>query len=808
MKQHVRVAVIGGGVTGCSVLYHLAKAGWTDVALFERSELTSGSSWHAAGGTSAFAADANMGFLQKYSFELYPSLEAESGQSCGFHYTGGLTLARTRERLEELTVHKAKTLRLGLQAEFLTREEALDKAPILALDQVEGVLWEPSRGHVDPSGVTHAFARAARNLGAVIHRQCPVVETNPLPDGGWEVVTGQGTCRAEHVVNAAGLWAREVAALAGIFLPLMPVEHHYFVTENIPEIEAMDREVPSIGHADAGIYMRQEGQGLLMGAYEGKCTHWSETGTPQDFGHELLPNDLDRMEHNLAQMVEVVPVLGRAGIKRVVNGPMIFSPDLNPLVGPYPGRRNYWCACGVMTAFSQAAAVGKVLRDWIIEGDPGFDFFMWDVTRFGEWAGSAYAKAKSADMYTTRTLPMYPYEERGAGRPARTTPIYPLLREAGAVFGASYGWEVPLWYAPPGMPAKDELTFRRPNWLAPVGDEVRATHEGVGLFEVSAYAKYSVEGPAAASWLDRVLANRLPARAGRIVLSPMLNRAGRIAGDFTVTRLGDESFLLVGSGVVERFHERWWERESPPGEGVRFTSLSARLCGFAVAGPNARTLLSRLTRADLSNEALPYLHGLRCELGPVRDVIVLRVSYTGELGYEIYFPAEFQVALFEQLRAAGEDLELRLAGGRALGTMRIEKGFAAWGRELSPDYHPYESGMGRFVKLDKADFVGRDAALRLAQQPLAHRLCALEVDADGADAWGGEPVIAGGEFVGFVTSGGYGHRVGKSLALAYVSDEALEARSDLAVEIIGDARPAVRVAGNAAFDPKGERMRE
>ena len=553
--------------------------------------------------------------------------------------------------------------------------------------------------------------------------------------------------------------------------------------------------------------MRQEGQGLLLGAYEGTCTHWSETGTPQDFGHELLPNDLDRMERNLAQMEEVVPVLGRAGIKRVVNGPIVFSPDLNPLVGPYPGLRGYWCACGVMTAFSQAAAIGKVLSDWMIEGDPGFDFFMWDVTRFGEWAGTAYAKAKSADMYTTRTLPMYPYEERAAGRPVRTTPVYPVLREAGAVFGSSYGWEVPLWYAPPGTEAKDELTFRRPNWFAPVGDEVRATHEGVGLFEVSTYAKYAVEGPEAESWLERVLANRLPARTGRMVLSPMLSPAGRIAGDFTVTRLGPQSFLLVGSGVVERWHQRWWEREAPPGDGVRFTSLTTRLCGFAVAGPNARALLSRLTRADLSNEGLPYLHATKCELGPVRDVIVLRVSFTGELGYELYFPAEYQLGLFEHLRAAGEDLGLRLAGGRALGAMRIEKGFASWGRELSPDYHPYEAGMGRFVKLDKADFIGRDAVLRLAQQPLAHRLCTLAIDAGDADAWGGEPVVSGGEFVGYVTSGGYGHRVGKSLALAYVSDEALEAESDLAVEIIGDARPANRVAGAAAFDPKGERMR-
>ena len=384
---------------------------------------------------------------------------------------------------------------------------------------------------------------------------------------------------------------------------------------------------------------------------------------------------------------------------------------------------------------------------------------------------------------------MFPYEERAAGRPVRTTPVYPVLRKAGAVFGSSYGWEVPLWYAPPGMAARDDLTFRRPNWFVPVGEEVMATHESVGLFEVSTYAKYSVEGPAAESWLERVLANRLPAQPGRMALCPMLNAAGRIAGDFTLTRLASQSFLLVGSGVVERWHQRWWEREAPPGDGVRFTSLTTRLCGFAVAGPNARSLLARLTHADLSNEALPYLHAVKCELGPVRDVIVLRVSFTGELGYELYFPAEFQLALYEHLRAAGEDLGLRLAGGRALGAMRIEKGFASWGRELSPDYNPYESGMGRFVKLDKPDFIGRDAALRHAQQPLAQRLCTLEIDSHDTDAWGGEPVVSGGEFVGYVTSGGYGHRIGKSLALAYVNEEALQGQGDLAVEIIGDARP-------------------
>ena len=587
MKTHVRVAVIGGGVTGCSVLYHLTKAGWRDVALFERAELTAGSSWHAAGGTGAFAENANMGFLHKYSFELYPQLEAESGQSCGFHHVGGLTLARTERRREELDIHKSRTRRLGLEAHYLSNEEAVARAPVLDLSEVLAVLYEPARGHVDPSGVTHAFAQAARDNGAQIYRQCPVLETNPSADRGWDVVTPQGTCHAEHIVNAAGLWAREVGGLAGVHLPLMPVEHHYFVTENIAEIEAMDHELPLIGDADAEFYMRQEGQGLLLGVYESRCTHWAVRGTPADFGHELLPDDLDRIERNLAQAIECVPVLGTAGVKRVINGPMIFSPDLNPLIGPYPGLRNYWCACGVMTAFSQAGAIGKVLTDWMVQGDPGQDVFMWDVTRFDAWAGTRYTEAKTADMYTTRFQLMYPYEERPAGRPVRTTPAYAALQAERAVFGSSFGWEYPLWFATGSMKAEDELTFHRPNWFAPVAEECRAVRGGVGLFEISTFAKYRVRGSGAAQWLDHTLANRIPETDGRMVLSPMLNEHGRLMGDFTVTRFGPEEFFLVGSGPVERFHLRWWEH-SRPRNAVAVESMTAGLCGFGIAGPRAR----------------------------------------------------------------------------------------------------------------------------------------------------------------------------------------------------------------------------
>jgi len=805
MKSHARVAIIGGGVTGCSILYHLAKAGWSDAVLLERSELTSGSTWHAAGGTSVLTGSANMSTLHKYSFELYPELEEETGQSCGFHPVGRIALARTEARVEEIKILKSKARRVGLDPVFLSDEEAMERAPILNLSGVRAVLFDPASGHVDPSGVTQAFAAGARLHGAEIHRHCPVIETNPRPDGSWEVVTEKGTFVAEHIVNAAGLWAREVAAMAGAWLPLMPVEHHYFVTENIPVLEQLDHEIPMIGDADAEFYLRQEGKGLLLGAYENTCTHWSEHGTPADFGHELLPDDLDRIERNLSQAVESIPVLGTAGIKRVVNGPMIFSPDLNPLLGPYPGLRNYWCACGVMTAFSQAGAIGMLLTNWITEDDPGLDIFMWDLTRFGTWAGKSYTRARTADMYSTRFKTIYPYEDRQAGRPVKTTPIYEVQKARGAVFGANYGLEYPLWYATGGKSQADDFTFRRPNWFASVGEECRALRSGVGLLEVSTYGKYRISGPKAESWLDHVLANNLPGEIGRVVLSPMLNPRGRLVGDFTVSRLGDQEFFLVGSGAMERFHLRWWDQWLPA-NGVSVESLTPRWVGFNIAGPNARTLLERLSKEDVSRDAFPFLTARWMEVGPVRESLVLRISFTGELGYEMFFPPEYQRALLTAVEEAGEDLGFRLAGSRALASLRIEKSFPSWGAELSPDYSPFDAGLSRFVKLDKRDFVGREAVLRLEQQEPAYRLTAMEVDALDADAWGGEPILRDGEYVGYVSSAAFGHCAGKSLAMGYLKSDVAREPGDLSIELVGEAR-TVRALAEPAVDPKGEHMR-
>jgi dimethylglycine dehydrogenase len=805
MKTHAEVAVIGGGVTGCSIAYHLMKAGFRDVILIERSELTAGSTWHAAGGTGAFGGGANATYLHNYSFSIYPELEKETGQSCGFHHVGALALARTDARMDELQRHHMAARRAGLETDWLSIEETLRRCPILDPSTIKGVLGEPHFGHVDPSGVTQAFAKGARDMGAEIVRHNPVLDTRLRPDGSWDVVTRNGTVRAGRIVNAAGLWAREVAALAGIQLPLMPVEHHYFVTGTIPEIDALDFELPLIGDADSEYYMRQEGKGLLLGVYEDPCTHWAENGTPPDFGHELLPNQLERIDRNFLQAVEAVPVLGSAGVKRIINGPMIFSPDLNPLIGPYPGVPNYWCACGVMTGFSQSAAIGMVLAGWMSEREPLFDVFMWDVARYGRWAGKAYVKARTGDMYATRFKTLYPYEHREAGRPVMTTPAYALYRGKGAVFGASDGVEFPLWFAPDGVKPEESLTFRRPNWFAHVGAECRALHEGAGIIDISTYGKHIVKGPRARAWLDHVMANHMPVRDGQLVLTPMLSHSGHLMGEFSVAQLSGEEFLLIGSGPVDRYHHRWWEQFLPD-DGVAVESMTLGLCGLSVSGPNARALLSRLCDHDLSSGAWPYRRAGRVQMGPAAEAILLRVAYTGELGYEIYVKPSYHLPLLEALLAAGADLGVTLAGIRALNSLRVEKGYGAWGVEYALDYTPFEAGMGALVKFDKPDFVGRAAALKLSAQPRRYVYSLFEIDADGVDPWGDEPVLMGEEAVGYLSSAAYGFRVSKSLALGYMHAAHAGTKAPLTIDILGNRR-GVKLLGAAAFDPGASRMK-
>jgi dimethylglycine dehydrogenase len=807
METHARVVVIGGGVTGCAILYHLAKAGWRDVVLLERKELTAGSTWHAAGSLFALTNPSSAAVLQKYTINLYPELEKESGQSCGYHPVGGIHLARTDDQLTALQILHSRGKRNGIDSDFISLEEARRLAPILKTDGLKAVLYEPIKGYCDPASVTQAYAKAARDRGAKIYRETPVTSTKQNSDGSWTVGTPNGDIRTDYIVNAAGLWAREVAALAGITLPLQPVEHHYMVTETIPEIAAMDHEVPNISEPSGGYYCRQEGKGLLLGAYESKCVHWAENGTPLDFGHELLPDDIGRMETNLARAVEAMPCLESAGIKRIINGPMIFSPDLGPLLGPYPGLKGYFCACGVMSGFNQGGGIGKVLTEWIIEGEPSLDVFFWDVARFGDWAGKRYTRERTKYFYEHRTDLVYPFQEFTAGRPMRTFPIHDQLAEQGAVFGQNFGFEYPLWFARKGEKAEDRYGFNRGNWFDAVGEECRALRDGVGLLEISTFAKYEATGKGVGAWLDHLLANRMPKAIGKTVLSPMLSPKGRLIGDFTVTRLGDDRFVLLGSGPMQRYHMRWFQQNLPADGSIRIENLSARYCGLHVAGPAARELLQAVAvDEDVGGNVFPFLTAREMAIGPCPNAIVVRVSFTGELGYEIYMPAEYQRTVFETLTAAGKAHGLRLAGSRALLSLRVEKGFPSWAVDLSPDYTPYEPGLGRFVRLDKPDFIGKAGAEAASKAGPKERLATFVVEANGVDCFGGEAIYRDGALAGYVTSGTYGHTVKESLALGYVKPQFFADGAACEIELLGKRRPAL-LSARPRFDPDGARMR-
>jgi dimethylglycine dehydrogenase len=801
MKTSARVVVIGGGVVGCSILYHLAKNGWTDVMLIERKELTSGSSWHAAGGLFTITRPTAAAEIHQYTFQVYSELEKESDQACGFHFTGGLNICRTQDEIDSNAMMQSACRRLGIESHFISLDEAREKVPFLDTTHMVGALWEVEGGHVDPASATHAFATAARKLGAEIVRHNPVTATTQRNDGSWDVVSEQGTVHAEYVVNAAGLWGREVAALAGIQLPLAPVEHHYLVTDSMPEIESLDFELPQINDNETGVYIRQEGIGLLVGAYEKTCTHWSLDGTPLDFGHELLDEDLSRMAWNFEKSVELLPCLEQAGIKRVINGPMIFTPDLGPLIGPHPARRNYFCASGTMAGFNQGAGIGRVLAEWIIQGEPEVDISCWDVARFGEWADKSYTEKASRFYYENRSERIFPYQEFDVGRPIHKPAVYERLQKANAVFGSSFGLEHANWYArEPGV--KDSLTYRQPNWWRPVIDEGKRIRNEVGLMEFSAMAKFEVTGPGAEDWLNHVMANSMP-RVGRMTLSPMLSPRGRIAGDFSISRIGEEHFLVLGSDPMQLAFMRYFE-PTLPGQGVRLENRSADLGGLHLCGPNARELIARIAGRDMDNASFPFMSVAETRLGDVEQVKVMRVSFTGECGYEMYVPMAQQLALFDLLYREGQSLGLGLVGTRSLMQTRLEKSFPSWALELSLDYTAIEADMERWVKPDKGDFIGRDAFLNYDSP--REKYATFSVDAGNCAIWGDEAIFLDGEAVGYVTSGGYGPAVEQHIALGYVNCDAYRPGGEYSVEILGQLRPA-ELHTEPLYDPSGLKMR-
>jgi len=802
VETHAKVVIIGGGVVGCSVLFHLAKFGWKDCVLLERDELTSGSSWHAAGQIHTISSDPNISRLQGYTINLYKEIEETSGHSVGMHSTGGFYLASNHDWYDYLKRERSKARYMGLDQEFISLEEVARLHPLIDPKRYIAALWDPLDGDVDPSGVTYAYAKAAKVHGASYHTHTPVLETNQRSDGSWDLVTEKGTINAEHIVNAGGLWAREVGLLSGLHLPVQPMEHHYLITEAIPEIEAREERLPAGIDYEGNMYFRQEGKGMLLGTYEPVATPWSVGGTPQSFGHELLEPQLEHIAERLEIGFQRIPALEKAGIKDIINGPFTFGPDGNPMIGPVPGMRNYWTAVGVMAGFCQAGGVGMCLAEWMIDGEPSIDVWAMDIARFGDYASPHYGTVKSTENYERRFMLTFPNETLPVGRCQRTTSLYDRVSARGAVWGDAFGLENVLWFANGPEDAHEEPTFRRSRAHDYIAEEVKAVCEKVGIIEIANFGKHRFQGPGARVFLDRVMAGRIP-QPGRIILNPMLTPKGRLYGDLTVACLGEDDFLVLGSGAVQDMHRRWFEQHLD-GHDLRYSNESSRLHGIAISGPNARELLSRITRDDVSAEGLKFRDIRRTFVAGV-PAILARLSFSGELGFEIYVAPEYQLKLYETMIEAGDDLGLKLYGARTLMSLRLEKNWGVWTLDFRPDFTPAESGLDSFIDWDK-EFIGKQAAMEERARGPQKCLVSMTVETRDIDVSNDEAILKDGKCVGYVTSGGYAHRIGRSMAMGYVPTGLAKADTSLEVEINGEMY-AARVIGKPLYDPGGEKMR-
>lgn len=799
--SHAKVVVIGGGVVGCSILFHLAKFGWKDVVLLERDELTSGSSWHAAGQIHTISSDPNISRLQGYTIDLYKEIEETSGHSVGLHMTGGFYLASNKTWYDYLKRERSKARYMGLNQEFISPKELSERHPLIDPKHYLAALWDDQDGDLDPSGATYAFAKAAKVHGARYFTHCGVTATRQRADGSWDVTTPKGVINAEHIVNCGGLWAREVGHMQGVNIPVQPMEHHYLITEAIPEIAERADRLPCGIDYEANIYFRQERQGMLLGTYEPRGTPWKVDGTPWDFGHELLQPDLERIADRLELGFERIPALANAGIKDAINGPFTFGPDGNPMIGPVPGMKNYWCAVGVMAGFCQGGGVGLTMAEWMIDGEPSIDVWAMDVARFGDWASPDWGTVKSTENYERRFVMTFPNETLPKGRRQKTTALYDRLLAKGAVMDQGFGLEHALWFADGPGDAHEEPTFERNRSFDYVAREVRAVREAVGAIEIANFAKHEFKGAGARAFLDSILAGYVP-KPGRLTLTPMLTEKGRLYGDLTVACLAEDHFMLFGSGAMQEAHRRWFENRLP--EGVSYRNVSDDWHGIALSGPKSRELLQRITRRDVSAEAFRFRDLAQTYVGDV-PVILNRISFSGELGYEIYCRPQYLIRLSEAVEEAGADLGLRWYGARALMSMRLEKGWGVWTLDFRPDFNAVESGLDAFINWKKA-FVGKLAAEAQRREGPANRLVTLVIDVDGIDVSNDEAILHDGKAVGYVSSGGYAHRVGKSVAMGYVPSELAKGGTQVEIEILGETYGA-EIQAAPLYDANGANMR-
>jgi dimethylglycine dehydrogenase len=818
MKSHARVVVIGGGVVGVSTLYHLTRKGWTDVVLLERTELTAGSTWHAAGLLPLFNMSYTVGQLHKYSVDLYRRLPAETGQDVSFHVTGNLRLATRRDRMDEYRKYCGTANTIGVPFQLISPAEVKELWPLVNLGgdadtpAVIGALYHPDDGHIAPADLTMALRKAARTAGAEINEQTEVTAAQQLPGGEWKLTTTRGEITAEHVVLCTGNYARQSGRMFGLNVPAIPVEHQYIVYDESPELKAYrqggGKELAVLREPDQSYYFREERMGWILGPYEAGAPARFADGVPSWFGKDLFPGELERLLPHVEAAQRRVPGLERCGIKDIVNGPIAYTPDGSPLVGPAWGKRNLWINEGHSFGITAAGGAGWQLAEWIVEGEPGIDMLAVDPRRFGGYTSKRYLVAKNEEAYREVFTIHYPDEERHDARPAKTSPVYEKLKRMGAVFGQRYGWERANWFAPQGVEPRDVWSFRRTNYFEHVGNECRRLREKVGVIDLSPFTKFEVTGPGAEAWLDGLVANKVPTRVGRIALCHALTKRGGIRTEFTITKLAEQHYYVVSAGAAERYDSDFLQKRLPADGSVSLRNITGSRGVFVVAGPRARDVMARLTDVPLDNASFPWLTGQVIEAGLATDVYALRVNFVGALGWELHFPIEYAHGLFDAIFAAGAEFGIGMAGMRAMESLRMEKSYRMWGSDLTRDNTPLEAGLARFVRMEKGPFTGREALERQIRDGIPLSFVTLEVhDITDADPLGNEPIFtAGGTLVGRATSGYYGHCLRKSLVIGYVKPEFAAVGTELVVEVLGERKRAT-VLVDSPYDPQNADLR-
>jgi len=809
MKSKTKVVVIGGGVVGVSTLYHLAKKGWDDVVLVERKELTSGSTWHAAGLLPLFNMSYSVGQLHKYAVNFYKTLEEETGKNVGFSVVSNIRLASTKDRMDEYYQYAGVAKTIGVDVNFLSPSQVKEIWPLCNTDDLIGAIQHPEDGYIQPADLTQALATGARNKGANIYRNTNVVGIKESKEG-WIVETDKGSIECEHVVSCSGNFARQTGNMVGLDIPVIPVEHQYIVTEPHPEIQKRKKDgLPEMGvlrDSDSRWYMREEAGGLILGPYEDGAPCCYVDGPSKDSEYELFQEDLDRLTPHIEGAIHRVPAFGEVGVKKVYNGAICYTPDGNPIVGPAWGLKNFWINEGHSFGITAAGGAGWQLSEWIIDGEPTIDMLGVEPRRYGDYCTKSYLKQKNEEAYSNVFVIHYPDEEREAARPLRTAPCYDRMKKLGAVFGQKFGWERPNFFATDGLEQKDDWSFRRSNWFKSIEKECKNVKENVGLLDMTAFAKCRIKGPKAEEFLDYLVANKLPKSKGRINLCHALNTKGGVHSEFTIMREKEDSFYLVSAGAFQRLDHDWISKWMPKDGSVQIENLTNSIGVLVLTGPKSRELLKRVSTDDFSNDSFKWLSAKNINVGNA-PVNAMRVNFVGELGWELHHPIEYQNHIFDKLMEYGKDLNLKPYGIRAMNSLRVEKSYKLVGTELSIEYSPYESGLDRFIQPNKGNFIGLDSLIKWRERGFDNKLVTLEVhNTIDADVLGNNPIYANGNVVGRATGGDFGFRLDKSIALGMIKPELAKVGQKLEIDILGKIYE-VTILEESPYDPQNNLLK-